>query len=360
MADDGRGAESALDKLQALFEKPEEWLDQYQQRRSAMEKLLDEHKRKREDLETSQKEALKSLADAFSHEMKEPTAALAAVAPIFAEDVDAIPRRRAAYTDRMAALLAKLSLLSYIAFEDPSKKPLLETALAHGGLKLVEAIKEGDTEVIVVEAKDFLAVAFRGTTSKADRKTDFRISVGRAEVANHAEHVGVHAGFYEAFKLVEQRLEAAINTVPGKSVYLTGHSLGGAVALVASAAMGGRDDLGNRIAAVYTFGSPRVGDRNFPRIVKAPHYRVVISGDVVPLVPPSWMNGYAHTGEPYLLKGKGLKPVRKRPTGSVIVLALRGVLLWPFSRRLLVSRHHDIALYAARLDRIARHRGRWS
>jgi hypothetical protein len=360
MADDGRKAESALEKLQSLFDQPEQWLDQYQERRAALEKLQDDHKRKRGELEAAQKAEIEKLLGAFSEEMKAPSEALWEVAPIHASDVEAIPRRRAAYSDRMAALLSKLSMLSYIGFENPDRRPVLERQLEHGGLKLIDAIAVDDTECIVVEARDFLAVAFRGTTSKADRKTDFRISVGRALVENHPQHVRVHAGFYDAYKLVEQRLHAAIKAVPGKSVYLAGHSLGGAVALVASAALGGSDELGNRVAAVYTFGSPRVGGRDFPAIVKAPHYRVVISGDVVPLVPPSWLNGYVHTGEPYLLKGKALKPVRKRPTGSVVVLAIRSLFLWPFSRKLLVSRHHDIALYAARLDRIARNRGRWS
>jgi len=360
MADDGRRAETALAALKELFEKPEEWLDEYQQRRRRLEALMDEHQRKRAELEAAQKNEFDKLLSAFSEEMKEPSEALSHVAPIWADDVEAIPRRRAAYSDRMAALLAKLSLLSYIAFEDPARKPLLEAAVAHGGLKLVDAIVVDDTEAIVVEAKDFLVVAFRGTTSKADRKTNFRIGVARAPVENHPQKVRVHAGFYSAYQLVEDRVQAAIKSVPGKSVYLTGHSLGGAVALVASAALGGRDDLGGRIAAVYTFGSPRVGGRDFPAIVKAPHYRVVNSGDVVPLVPPSWLNGYVHTGEPYLLKGKRLKPIRKRPTGSVIILAIRSLFLWPFSRRLLLTRVHDISLYAARLDRIARVRGRWS
>ena len=360
MADDGRRPETALAGLKELFEKPEEWLSQYQERRRKLEALMEVHRQKRAELEAAQKGEYDKLVSAFSEEMKAPSEALAEVAPIWADDVEAIPRRRAAYSDRMAALLAKLSLLSYIAFEDPARKPLLDAALAHGGLKLIDAIAVDDTEAIVVEAKDFIVVAFRGTTSKADRKTDFRISVGRAEVENHPQHVGVHAGFYDAYRLVETKVHAAINSVPGKSVYLTGHSLGGAVALVASAALGGRDDIGGRVAAVYTFGSPRAGGRDFPAIVKAPHYRIVNSGDVVPLVPPSWLNGYVHTGEPFLLKGKRLKPVRKRPTGSVVILAIRSLFLWPFSRGLLLAKTHDIALYAARLDRIARVRGRWT
>ncbi len=360
MADDERRPGPADEDIKALFDKPEEWFDRYQTQRRRIEVLLDDHKRKREALEAQQKSEYEKLLGAFSEEMKEPSEELAKVAPVRADDVEAIPRRRAAYSDRMAALLAKLSLLSYIAFEEPAKKKLLETALEQGGLKLVAAIAVEDTEAIVVEARDFLVVAFRGTTSKADRKTDFRISVNRVLVENHPQHVRVHAGFYSAFQLVENHVHAALNSVPGKSVYLTGHSLGGAVALVASAALGGRDDIGSRIAAVYTFGSPRAGGRDFPAIVKAPHYRVVNSGDVVPLVPPSWLNGYVHTGEPYLLKQKSKKPVRRRPTGSVVILSIRSIFLWPFSRRLLVSRAHDVSLYTARLDRIARERGRWT
>ena len=360
MADEGRKAKPADEDIKALFEKPEEWFERYQTQRSKIETLLDDQKRKREALEVQQKGEYEKLLGAFSAEMQAPSDELLKVAPVRAEDVEAIPRRRAAYSDRMAALLSKISLLSYIAFEEPSKKKLLETALEHGGLRLVAAIAVEDTEAIVVEAPDFLVVAFRGTTSKADRKTDFRVGVDRVLVENHPKRVRVHKGFYAAFKLVENELHAAINSVPGKSVYLTGHSLGGAVALVASAAFGGRDDVGSRVAAAYTFGSPRVGGRDFPSIVKSPHYRIVNSGDVVPLVPPSWMNGYVHTGEPYLLKNKKDTPVRKRPTGSIVVLSIRSLFLWPFARRLLVSHAHDISLYAARLDRIARNRGRWT
>ena len=53
-------------------------------------------------------------------------------------------------------------------------------------------------------------------------------------------------------------------------LYVTGHSLGGALAQRATAALD-RDTL----AACYTFGSPRVATLAFDRLDKAPHYRVV-------------------------------------------------------------------------------------
>lgn len=61
---------------------------------------------------------------------------------------------------------------------------------------------------------------------------------------------------------------------------------------------------GDEIAACYTFGSPRVGDRSFDGYVKPPHYRVVNPFDAVPLVPFRFMR-YSHGGDPrYIKKGQ--------------------------------------------------------
>ena len=146
-----------------------------------------------------------------------------------------------------------------------------------------------------------------------------------------------------------------------KPIYSTGHSLGGALALIASAALGGTSGLGDRIAAVYTFGAPRVGQSNFLEIiVKAPHYRVINSGDVVPLVPPNWLLGYVHTGTPVLLKKDLNKPIRRSPRASAIVGTVLSIFLRPFTRQLLFLAAHDSSLYVANLERIARYRGRWT
>lgn len=118
--------------------------------------------------------------------------------------------------------------------------------------------------------------------------------------------------------------------------------------------------MGVRGAAVDSFGTPRVGDRDFPDIVKAPHYRVVNEGDAVPLVPPNWISGYVHTGQPALLKKDKLRPVKEIQMGSALWYRLGSILLWPFSRQLLVRQAHDIGLYATRFERIAKHRGNWA
>ena len=71
--------------------------------------------------------------------------------------------------------------------------------------------------------------------------------------------------------------------------YITGHSLGGALAQIASAALN-RDNL----AACYTFGSPPVGTAGLDEQVKCPHYRVINNWDLVPGLPLGFFRGYRH------------------------------------------------------------------
>jgi Lipase (class 3) len=66
-------------------------------------------------------------------------------------------------------------------------------------------------------------------------------------------------------------------------IYITGHSLGGAPAQIASAVLG--DD---QVAACYTFGSPLVGNIYFDLWVKPPSYRLINYADIV---------GYRHAGD---------------------------------------------------------------
>ena len=301
------------------FEKHDAWHSIFSQRLTAYEAMVDAHRARIKQFESEKADALDTLRAALAAELKATDESLLEVAPISAQDIDAIPTRRAAYSDRTAALLAKMAMLAYIGFEDSEKKKILDRMLTHGRVKLLETLIVGDTEAMVAETDKFVLVAFRGTSSRSDVRTDFRIRLNTQRVAVEGRPVRVHRGFYSAFKQIEERLrDLLIAQDDDKPIYLTGHSLGGALALVASAALGGHDKLGDRIAAVYTFGAPRVGGPDFPNIVKAPHYRVVNSGDAVPLVPPNWLTGYV----PILLKENADRPFRKSPWGSLLLLGL--------------------------------------
>jgi triacylglycerol lipase len=68
-----------------------------------------------------------------------------------------------------------------------------------------------------------------------------------------------------------------------KPLLITGHSLGGALATIATKRL--KHKAG--IAACYTFGSPRVGDEEWIANIKTPIYRLVNAADCVTMLPPS-------------------------------------------------------------------------
>ncbi len=98
--------------------------------------------------------------------------------------------------------------------------------------------------------------------------------------------VRVHRGFYQAFECVRPEIEGALREVRnnGYPLYITGHSLGGALALIATKFLA-EDSIG----ACYTFGSPRVACSQFGDSIKTPVYRLVNAADIVPRLPPAYL-----------------------------------------------------------------------
>jgi predicted lipase len=74
----------------------------------------------------------------------------------------------------------------------------------------------------------------------------------------------VHEGFTDAFESVKQKFRDQVDIMrkryPKAKLMITGHSLGGALAIMASA-----DLIYQKIPIdqIYTFGQPRVGNRAF-------------------------------------------------------------------------------------------------
>ena len=107
----------------------------------------------------------------------------------------------------------------------------------------------------------------------------------------------VHSGFLSGYNLVASTVKTAVNNLMAKyrgaKLMVTGHSLGGALTILAAA------DLANlhAIDAAYTFGQPRVGNEAFatwyPNVVHNT-FRVIHYADIVPHVPPSAL-GFLHS-----------------------------------------------------------------
>lgn len=110
---------------------------------------------------------------------------------------------------------------------------------------------------------------------------------------------GLHSGFDDAVATVWPTIEAAIKTRPAaeQALFFTGHSLGGALAILAAARAAAAH---LQPTAVYTFGSPRTGGATFfsdyTTLLGDSTFRLVHGTDVVACVPPSLPIGFRHVG----------------------------------------------------------------
>eukprot|EP00249_Psilotum_nudum_P022347 c28480_g1_i2 orf=166-1689(+) len=98
-----------------------------------------------------------------------------------------------------------------------------------------------------------------------------------------------------AFDDISKDVKELLKANPKAKLYITGHSLGGALsALYATMILYINDtSIIQRLAAIYTFGQPRIGDQGVADFMdklleqqQIPYYRVVYCNDLVPRVPP--------------------------------------------------------------------------
>ena len=102
----------------------------------------------------------------------------------------------------------------------------------------------------------------------------------------------MHDGFEEALDSIWHDVDIALAALDCP-VFYTGHSLGAALATLAA--------VRRPPKAVYTFGSPRVGNEAFAATLRDVRmYRVVDGEDVVTTLPPKVL-GFRHVGEEQVL-----------------------------------------------------------
>jgi hypothetical protein len=274
---------------------------------------------------------------------------------------EAVPAWRAAYSDGTSALMALFCELAHDAFvvdqmpADQAPAPTvagdagrneLKRRLEAGSFRLVQ-IFSNDQAFLAVREKHFAVLAFRGTRGKELLDIDLNF---RLVPLPGVPGVMVHCGFLEVFNSCKDEIEAVVNdsVSPTLRFYIIGHSLGGALAQIASAALN-RDNL----AACYTFGAPRVATAGFDEQVRCPHYRVINNWDLVPALPPAFFRGYSHNGDPRLLTPKRSVALRRDRYGSFLYNFAAIVLVTLRTRRLLINDDHMIWNYRKRLEEIA-------
>ena len=168
---------------------------------------------------------------------------------------------------------------------EDGRRGLLAEILKAARFELVDVFDVGSTQAFLAHRPaqtprdNMLVLAFRGTEKKlSDWKTDLKAELVPARDENKVGRI--HKGFQAAYYSVESAIEERLRAFPECPLYVTGHSLGGALAVVATRYL----DAG-KLAACYTFGGPRVGDLDLARVFRTPIYRVVNASDTVPRIP---------------------------------------------------------------------------
>ena len=134
--------------------------------------------------------------------------------------------------------------------------------------------EEANIEVLVQDS----IFAFRGTDEPLDALRDIRIFPLWTRELGFCP-----AGFLKASKRLVNKVTSICleQDIDHKKIILTGHSLGGAVAMILGALMT-RDEIPPK--QIVTFGAPRCGRLKILDGVSVTQYRN--GKDVVPLVPP--------------------------------------------------------------------------
>lgn len=191
-----------------------------------------------------------------------------------------------------------LAALSNAAYEDDPIARRLDAEDAHFDVLHFEDRPGTDAQAFVVRDNRAIVVAIRGT--EMDSPLD--VLLDASVVTSNGIFKGAHAGFasavYSLAPSVTDVIRDAKSRDPRLQVWLTGHSLGGAMAQIYAMHL---RDVGIRVDGVVTFGAPAPGKSDFSvfygGLAERTH-RFENEEDIVPCMPPdqvAWIqNGHTH------------------------------------------------------------------
>lgn len=190
--------------------------------------------------------------------------------------------------------------LKTLEMSDIRKEALLDIAKNVPSGKVCDFITDDDTDIqvgITINHTDKrICVVFRGSESAKDWYYDLQI------MKHHLrDKIWVHSGFYKQlhtnniYQKIADKVSSLLNENQGYQIYITGHSLGAALATLFGFLYS--HETSNQITVV-SFASPRVGNSGWQNAFEAKenltHYRISNDRDIVTAFP---MYKYKHVGK---------------------------------------------------------------
>ena len=197
--------------------------------------------------------------------------------------------------------------------------------------------------VVTNDEKQTQLVVVRGTSNAENALVDIAIQL----INNDDFGIRLHNGFAVSAEGIYNDIKTKLKK--GYKTRTTGHSLGGAVAVILGMYL---QNAGYQIERIVTFGQPKVTNiTGSKKLDSLEIWRVVTPRDLVPLVPPLEMadinnlNIYWHSGrEIILLSGKQYSIA----TGIDSMLRATKFLAEPLSEKNL--QHHMMSHYLALIE----------
>tara|TARA_R110000851_G_scaffold5273_5_gene21906 strand:- start:3169 stop:3960 length:792 start_codon:yes stop_codon:yes gene_type:complete len=176
------------------------------------------------------------------------------------------------------------SEVSALAYHDGTR---VKREILRLGFKNYKFIDNDGAQCHIFHNSEHIVISFRGTepTQFSDVKADLLAFKRKSKTEGK-----VHMGFKIELRKLWNDISGILNRRTKQQIWITGHSLGGAMATLCASRLEERNPI------LYTYGSPRVGGREWRDGCDVEHHRFRNNNDVVPVI-PLWLMGYRHHGK---------------------------------------------------------------